>query len=176
MKSMKLLIAALAALMLLSACGAKEKPSEKNVSLQEVVEAVKKAYGEDYIPSMEVDANAFATLATVDANLIDSMIGEMPMMSTHVDTFFAIKAKEGKGADVEKALKAYREFMITTQITYPMNEAKVQASEVVREGDYVFFVMLGAFDERSEVTEAQALEFAKEQNDIGVQAIKSFFK
>ena len=34
------------------------------------------------------------------------------MISAHVDTFIAIKAKEGKGEEVEKALTSYRDYLI----------------------------------------------------------------
>lgn len=76
---------------------------------------------------------------------------------------------------MEKDLTAYQTSQQTEALQYPMNMAKVNASQVVRHGDYVFFVMLGAFDERTEATEDQQLEFAKEQIKIGVDAIAEHF-
>ena len=60
-------------------------------------------------------------------------------------------------------------------MTYPMNVAKVQSGKVVRYGDYVFFVMLGDYDDRTDVTEEDNLKFAEEQTQIGLDVIASFF-
>ena len=71
-------------------------------------------------------------------------------------------------------MAAYQKVLQEDTLMYPMNIAKVQASQVVRHGDYVFFVMLGAFDEESTTEEAQQV-FADEQTKIGTDAIASFF-
>ena len=58
-----------------------------------------------------------------------------------------------------------------------MNISKVQASEVVRHGDYVFFVMLGtASEEAQEQGEEAALQSAQEENKKAVDAINAFFE
>ena len=58
-----------------------------------------------------------------------------------------------------------------------MNISKVQASEVVRHGDYVFFVMLGtASEESQEQGEEAALQSAQEENKKAVDAINAFFE
>jgi hypothetical protein len=144
-------------------------------TLKEVYDAVKTAYGENYIPSMMLETQQLSEVYGINMDNVESFIAEAPMMSTHVDTFFAVKAVEGKGEDVEKDLTAYQTSQQTEALQYPMNMAKVNASQVVRHGDYVFFVMLGAFDERTEATEDQQLEFAKEQIKIGVDAIAEHF-
>ena len=41
----------------------------------------------------------------------------------------------------EKALTSYRDYLINDSLQYPMNVPKVNASSVLREGDYVFFVI-----------------------------------
>ena len=58
---------------------------------------------------------------------------------------------------------------------YPGNIAKVNASEVVRHGDYVFFIMLGGFDQRDGVSEEQQLEFAKNEVAEIKEVIGKFF-
>lgn len=99
------------------------------------------------------------------------------MISVHVDTFVAIRAKEGKGGDVEKLLGDYRTRLVDDSMQYPMNISKVQASEVVRHGDYVFFVMLGtASEEAQEQGEEAALQSAQEENKKAVDAINAFFE
>lgn len=180
MKTFSKLGLALLALVLITACSSKPKtdaPKEDgaDVKIADVVSKVKEAYGDDYVPSMEIDEETLSTLYGITMDNVVEFFGEMPMMSTHVDSFVAIQAKEGKGADVAAEMKAYREQTVNSEAMYPMNVAKVQSSEVVVQGDYVFFVMLGAYNEDMDASEADALKFAQEQNKIGVDAINAFF-
>jgi hypothetical protein len=112
-------------------------------NLKKVHTAVKNAYGEQYIPSMALDETAFQELIGVKKELFIEYIAEMPMMSTHVDTFIGVEAKEGKAKEVEALLLAYREKLVSDTMQYPMNVPKIQASKVVAVDDYVFFVLLG---------------------------------
>lgn len=50
------------------------------------------------------------------------------MISTFVETFIGVQAKDGKGDDVEAALNAYRDRLVGDTMQYPMNIAKIQAS------------------------------------------------
>lgn len=110
-------------------------------------EAVKKAMGENYIPSAPIDATQLSEVYGVSEELIENVIAEGPMISVNVDTFIAVKAKEGKGEDVEKALNAYRDVLVADTMQYPMNLAKIQASKVIRDGDYVYFTLVGGIYE-----------------------------
>lgn len=179
MKKITKLAIALLALVLVTACSSKPKDETpgggSDVKIKDVVSKVKETYGDDYVPSMEVEEETLSSLFEINMDNVEEFYGEMPMMSTHVDTFVAIQAKPGKGADVAQEMNAYRDSIVNSEAMYPMNFAKVNASEVVVEGDYVFFVMLGAFDENPDSNEADALKFAQEQNKIGVDVIKSFF-
>ena len=143
--------------------------------LQEVYDAVKAAYGENYIPSMMLEEQQLTEVYGINMDNVESFIAEGPMMSSHVDTFLAFKAVDGKGEDVEKDVTAYQQTQQDEALQYPMNMAKVNASQVVRHGDYVFFVMLGSFDEREDVSEEDQLKFAQEQTQIGVDAIAEHF-
>ena len=58
---------------------------------------------------------------------------------------------------------------------YPMNVARIQASQVVRHGDYVFFLILGAYGDDVNTTEEEQQKFADEQTKIGIDTIASFF-
>jgi len=99
------------------------------------------------------------------------------MISTFVETFIGVKAKEGKGEEAEKALNTYRDQLVNDTMQYPMNVAKIQASQVIRHGDYVFFVMLGApSDEAMEEGDEAALKSAAENNQIAVDIIDGYFK
>lgn len=147
--------------------------STLDIKLADIHKAVKDAYGEDYLPSMEIDAAALEERFGVKPDLVKEFIAEGPMMSTHVDTFIAIQAQEGKGKEVEDALKTYHEGQVNDALQYPMNLAKVKSAQVFREGDYVFYVMLGKIDEENGDDESAALEFAKGEVEKGLNAIKT---
>lgn len=149
---------------------------EKDVDLEEVHTVIKEAYGEKYIPSAAYDEQAMNDLFGIGGGLYDSFVAEGPMISVHVDQFIAVKAKEGKGEEVEKLLGSYRDSQLNDALQYPMNLPKIEASEVLRHGDYVFFVMLGTpSDEALMEDEEAALESAKEQNKIAVDIINGYF-
>lgn len=189
----KTYLAVLAGLVALSitACQPKstQEPSGTQATVQETTEAkvevdlselqkkVQEAYGENYIPSADYDEQAMNDLFGITKDMYQEYIAQGPMISVHVDTFVAVKAAEGKADAVEEALKAYRDKQINDSVQYPMNLPKVNSSQVVRHGDYVFFVMLGTPSEEAELKgEDEALESAKENNQIAVDVIDSFFK
>ena len=77
---------------------------------------------------------------------------------------------------MEKALTEYREYLLNDTMQYPMNVSKIQASQVIRHGDYVFFVMLGGPDDDAmEKGDEAALKSAEENNQIAVDIINGFF-
>ena len=152
-----------------------QQEQAKEPELNDIVEAVKEAYGDNYLPSEPVDKEMLSDIYGVNTDNLEEFFAEMPMMSAHVDTFIAAKAVEGKGEEVQKELQAYLDDLIANSMTYPMNVAKVQSGKVVRYGDYVFFVMLGDYDDRTDVTEEDNLKFAEEQTQIGLDVIASFF-
>lgn len=153
-----------------------EQEVGKEVDLKDIKDQIKAELEEAYTPDVELLKSDLAGLVNVDEAIIEDFVAEMPMMSVHVDMFIAVKAVEGKADEVERALEIYRKTHIDNSMQYPMNMAKVQASEVIREGDYVFFIMLGEYDERQDVTEKQALEFATEQTQKIVKVILDNFK
>lgn len=152
-----------------------EPTTAREVKLEDVYTAVKEAYGDQYIPSMEYDEQLMTDLFGISPEMYVSYIAEGPMISVHVDQFIAVEAREGKGEEVETLLNEYRDSQLNDALQYPMNLPKIEASEVVRHGDYVFFVMLGAMDQEA-ADEAEALEAAKESNRIGVDVINGFFQ
>lgn len=145
--------------------------------LNQIYTAVKQEYGENYIPSMMFDEAMLVGTFGINKELYDSYVAEGPMISAHVETFIGVKAKEGKAQDVAKALESYRKKQIEESLQYPMNMPKLEASQVLVHGDYVFFVMLGSPDmEAEEQGEEAALQSAKENNQIAVDIIAGFFK
>lgn len=147
-------------------------PVDYAAQLDEIHTAVKDAYGENYIPSMEIDATVLADVYGITEDMYDVIVAEGPMMSVHVDTFIAIHPTEGNEQAVIDALNAYRDTQINDALQYPMNLVKIQASEVKEIGDYVFFIMLGITDEMYD-TEEDEIKAYQELNQIAVDAIEA---
>lgn len=146
-----------------------------DVALSDIQEAVQVHLGENYLPNMDIDESQLGDIIGLDIDEIEEYIAQVPMISAHVDTFIAVKAKDGEADDVEDDLVKYRANIVENSIQYPGNLAKVNASEVVRHGDYVFFIMLGSFDEREDVSEAEQLEFAQKETSEIKEVISKFF-
>lgn len=153
-----------------------KKEQVKVVDLKAVHEAVKESLGEDYYPNQEMTYEMIENFTGIKEEDLESYIAEMPMISMSVDTFIAMKAKEGKGDDVEAGLEKYRKYLVEESMQYPMNLAKVNAAKVVRHGDYIFFLMLGKYDDRLEATEEEQIEFAKLEIENVEKTINEFFE
>lgn len=177
-KKITLLLGAIMMMSFVVACSPKanDKDEVNLVDIKEIHEKIKEEFGEDYIPNMEMQLEELENITGLNGDDVEESIGEMPMISMNVDTFIAIKAKEGKGDSVEKNLEEYRIKSLEESMNYPMNLAKVNAAKVVKHGDYVFFLMLGKFDDRDDATEEEALEFAQEEVNRAEDIIDSFFQ
>ncbi len=195
MKLKKILAAGLAAIMVFSmaACSSDDKNNDKdsskktekitekntqsNVKLSDICGEIKKAYGEDYIPDMEYDDIFITDTLGLSKDDYEEIVAEGPLVSFNIDTLIAVKAKSGKGDVVFERLNAYRDYLINDAMMYPTNAVKIQASQVVRHGDYVFFVCLGVVDMATEEQGEEAiLQEAKDNTKIAVDVIDGFFK
>lgn len=143
-----------------------------SVAVSTIVDAVKNAYGENYLPQMDLTAEDLEARYGIKADDCDEAAGQVAMISTQVDTFVAVKAKDGKADAVVAALNAYRDDLVNNSMQYPMNVPKVNASKVYQNGNYVFFIMLGEFSPE-DADESAAVAFYEEQNQIAVNAIDS---
>ena len=177
----------LAVSLALVACGGKENEKEttngadsgssaqiQDASMTVIHDAVKAAYGENYLPSMPYDDTSLQDVFGVDPEWCEEYIAEGPMISAHVDTFVGIKAKSEEDKNkVLGALEEYRNYLINDSFQYPANVMKVQASEVISFEDYVFFLMLGTVPmEVEEQGDDAILAEAEAQNQIAVEAIR----
>lgn len=158
-----------------SGASSASKPSASAQSPQDIVKAIAKAYGDDYAPDSPMDEELIYGYFSVDKNLVESVYGETPMISVNPDQVFVMKAVSGKGAELEKELNKARDQYVETAMVYPKDVAKLNASRVVRKGDYVAFLMLGAADETSESDEA-AIKFAQQEIQKGVDAFNKAVK
>lgn len=105
--------------------------------------AVVEELGDNYWPTMEIPVEVLEANYGLTSDMYVDYMGEMPMMSAHVDTLLIVKAAEGQEEAVEQALQAYRDNLVENSMQYPMNLGKVQASMVERMDSYVVFVLLG---------------------------------
>lgn len=146
--------------------------SKKELSLQEIHEQIKEAYGENYLPSISYDSQILETIYGVKPEWVEEFVAEGPAMSAHVDTFIGIKATEGNVNLVKEALDNYKQVSIEAGMNYPMNIAKVEQAEVYQIGDYVFYLLLGAYYDGEDENEEPA--FYQKQIQIGLDVLKQY--
>ncbi len=174
MKKTKRITAFLCAMMLaigVIGCGS-SKEEAKAIDLTKVHQEIKEAYGENYLANMDYDSQILETVFGINPDWVAESVAQGPMMSAHVDTFIAIKATEGNAENVKKALEDYRQMNIDSNMFYPMNLPKLEASEVYQTGDYVFYILLGGYYQGEDANAEQ--DFYKEQTEIAINIIKEY--
>lgn len=152
-------------------CAVTVKKKSAKSELDDILSAVKKAYGDNYKPQTSLSKEELSEIVGLKSNLYDAAIAEVPMLTFNVDTFIAVHPVAGKKNEVEKALTKYKKYLEEDAHQYPMNMPKVKASKVVTIGDYVFFIMLGKSNDTEEI-EGKLLSFYHKQNAIAIEAIK----
>ena len=74
-----------------------------------VYEAVKAAYGENYLPNLRLTDEEIEVRYGIANDLYSSAIAEVPMISAQVDELVLIKANDEAARDtIEEALTAYQ--------------------------------------------------------------------
>lgn len=159
---------------LLGGCGEEEKTFD--YSVDDIYDAVKEAYGDEFAPDGDMNEAEYTETYGLNMDDVEEIKGQIAMISFRPDRILVVKAKEGKGEAVEEALTAARENLIENGMWYPANLAKVNASQVVRHGDYVAYLMLGAENPELTPTEEEDKAFAEEQAKIGVDAFNALFE
>lgn len=141
------------------------------VAIADLKQAVVNELGDNYWPNTEMPAE-FLEGFGLTADMYDAFFGEMPMMSTNVDTLIIIQAKDGQVDAVEGVLNAYRENLVNDTMQYPMNLGKIQASRIETFGNIVCFVQLGAdvMDLMEQGDEA-VIQHCQAQNELALEAI-----
>ena len=152
-----------------------EAPVENNTveitDLTTIRQAVVDVMGENDWPNTEMPPE-FLEGYGLTADMYDAFFGEMPMISTNVDTLIIIKAKEGHLEEVEAVVNSYRENLVNDTMQYPMNLGKIQASKIETFGNYVCFVQLGAdVMDLLEISDEEVIKHCQEQNELALEAI-----
>ena len=143
-----------------------------------VYEAVKAAYGENYLPNMRLTDEEIEVRYGISSDLYSSAIAEVPMISTQIDELVLIKANDEAARDtIEEALTAFQNVLEEDTFQYPANQLKIQASQVYVKGDYVCFIMLGVLDNETaqQADEGKVIEAYKAENEKAVKAIEKLF-
>lgn len=156
-----------------SAAGENNSSETVDVSMEDLKAAVVQVLGDDYWPNTDIDEEMLASAYGITSDMYDDYFGQIPMISTNVDTLIIVKAKEDKIEEVETALNEYRDLNVENGFQYPMNVGKVQASRIETLGNYVCFVQLGAdtvnaSEQGDEAVIAQCLE----ANEKAIDAIE----
>jgi len=145
--------------------------------INSVFDAVSNAYGEDFYADSERDEAYLIGKIGIDMNDVESFFCNTATDTKHPDIFVGVKAKDSSAANsVETALEDYRESLVNgAKADTSFNAHKINSSEVIRHGNYVFLVMLGKTDDT--ITDAtDAMTFAKDQVKIAVDKIAEFFE
>lgn len=137
-------------------------------------QAVVEELGDNYWPNMQMPAEYLEMTYGLSPDLYEDYMGEMPLMSAHVDTLLIVKAAEGQADAVEEALQAYRTDLVENGRQYPMNVGRVLASSVERIDDYVCFVLLGGdTTDAEEGGDEAVIAHCQSINQRAIDAIKN---
>lgn len=153
----KVLAFVLAALLVVSfaACGSKKDAPgtiKDNKTLADVMTAVDEKfaekYGSDYgavAMAMPIEEQYLNDFLELDSSVYDEFAGSVSMSMTNSDSFFAIKAKEGKVEAVTQAMEKYLSDLVAQYEYYPVNGSydRAKAGEVYVKGNYVFMIVVG---------------------------------
>lgn len=148
---------------------------EKDVSVDDILTAIRDAYGESYLPDGEIPAEMLEMEFGLAPELYDEAKGEMAMITMHNDRVVVVKAKADKGDAVEAALNEARERKVADTLQYPMNVPKTNASRIVRNGRYLAFLLVGALPEDLDISEEERIKFAEDEVQKGVDAFNAQF-
>ena len=125
---------------------------------------------------MQMDADMIAAKFGIEADSYTDIYAESPMIGAHPDTLLIVKPAEGKLDEVKGKLDAYREQLVNDTMQYPMNIPKINASQVVVKGGYAAFILLGVINENGNTSDEEMEKFAKEQEQIGLDAFDKCFE
>ena len=175
---MKKLVVLFLTLGLLMGCA--PTPAPVDVDVEEIAQAIKDEYGDDYAPSLDYDETHMVERLGIETDWVEAFFGQGPMFTMSSDELIVIKATEGNVAKVVAAMQEYQRYLKEESFQYPMNMPRVQNAMLVSEGDYVVFVLVGKFfeypNDGSDFDEQEEIDFVKAQFQRGVDVFKSFFE
>ncbi len=156
----------------------KASKKKKTPNLNKVYNAVKDAYGKDYIPDIKLSKDEVNVRYGLKKEWYSGVVAELPMISVNADELVIVKAKDADSKKkIKNALKQYQKNLMENMHQYPANQLKVQASKVYVKGNYVCFFVLGSIDSKTEQkSDEKVIAAYKKQNEKAVNAIKKLYK
>lgn len=145
-------------------------------SATDIINTVKAAYGTNYYPDTAMLEDRLNEEFPIDKSLIKEIKAEMPTIGNTPDRIVAVVANEGKGSEVEAALNSAKTALLSKTTETADDYAKISASRVVRNGDYVCYIMLGENKNIDGVSNSVKLDTARAEILKGVSAFESMFK
>lgn len=156
-----------------------EAATKKAPTLSKVYNAVKKAYGKDYLPNIRLKKDEIKTRYGISSSWYNGVVAEVPMISAQADELVIVKAKNAETKKkIKSALVDYRKWLQEESFQYPMNAPKVKAAKIYVKGDYVCLFVLGTIDQKiaNGDDEAKKVEAYKTQNAKAVKAMRNLYK
>lgn len=149
----------------------------KEVAVDDIFAAIHDAFGDEYPANGEIPTDLLEAEFGLTPDLYEEARGEMPMISIHNDRVVIAKAAPGKGDQLEKALQEALQQKIEDTLQYPMNIPKTNAAQVVRNGDYVAFLLIGRpNDDLPDIEDPETKAYAESEVQLAVDAFHSVFK
>ncbi len=141
MKKIISLIMVLVMMVGLVGCGGGEAAIElkDDYTVQSVVEDVMEAY--PLTMPGEIDATSFKDVLYIDETMYEDYSAYMSMMMPGTDVVVLVEAKEGMVDSVKESLEKFVEDLKSSAYL-PNDIAKIDAAEVITNGNFVFLVMV----------------------------------
>lgn len=140
-----------------------------------VLDDILNAYAEEYLATSEIPMEALEAEFGLTSDMYAETKGMMPVMSTHNDRIAIVKAKADQTDLVEQTLPTANQEIIDITMQYPMNVPKTNATQVVRHGDCVAFLLAGTIDDFTDPEGEEAQQHTKQQVKTAVDAFNSAF-
>ncbi len=144
----------------------------KGIALHIVVDAIKENYGTMYAPSVVMDEATIQDDIGLATDLYEEVFVETCAVSTEKDMLIGVKVAEGRQEEVVEILTTYRESLVNDAMQYPMQQFKLQASQIIEKEGFVFFVTLGDIPEMIQEKGDEAIfNQAVTMNKIAIEAV-----
>lgn len=151
-----------------------EAATKKAPTLSKVYNAVKKAYGKDYLPDVRLKKNQIKEIFGVSDSWYSGVIAETRMINIQAEDIVIVKAKNANAKKkIKNALNSYRKNQIEQERNY-VNYEKRLASRVYVKGNYVCYICLGTVD-KTDKSEEELVEAYKKEVAKAVDAINKLY-
>ena len=121
------------------------EPQEVQIGIAEIVNTLKNGIGENYLPNYVLGEEEFNAMTGLTSDMYEEFYAEVPMIGTHVDKLIVVRATDV--AAVKEVLEAYKTAQIEDAMQYPMNKVKVENAIVTSHNDFVFYYILGGYED-----------------------------